>query len=139
MAKEEERGKGERGRDGEKGKVERGKINVDIFYCISLFLDYRVTTLSPPFSKSPTSVDWFILDTDSGDAPRIHKAVDYWAHHIVDQANNMAPSASRSQSVSVHVSLSFFGEPILCTMRSFKRYECIHVLCQIQLVALTNF
>lgn len=50
MAKEEERGKGERGRDGEKGKVERGKINVEIVHCVSLFLDYRVTTLSllPP-------------------------------------------------------------------------------------------
>lgn len=46
MVKEEERGKGERGRDGEKGKVERGKINVEIVYCISLFLDYPVSQLS---------------------------------------------------------------------------------------------
>lgn len=117
MVKEEERGKGERGRNGEKGKVERGKINVEIVYCISLFLDYPVSqlSLSSPSSKSPTSVDWFILDTDSGDAPRIHKAVDYWAHHIVDQANNMAPSASRSQSVSVHVSLSF-SESRFCVL-----------------------
>ena len=53
-------------------------------------------------SKSPTNVDWFILDTDSGDAPRIHRAVDYWAHHIVEQANNMIPS--RSSSIGANVS-----------------------------------
>ncbi|XP_019849843.1 PREDICTED: docking protein 5-like isoform X2 [Amphimedon queenslandica] len=52
-------------------------------------------------SKSPTNVDWFILDTDSGDAPRIHRAVDYWAHHIVEQANNMIPS--RSSSVGTNI------------------------------------
>lgn len=41
------------------------------------------------FSKSPTGVDWFILETELGQAPRIHRAVDYWARHIVEQANNI--------------------------------------------------
>jgi len=40
-------------------------------------------------SKSPTGVDWFIMDTDPGAASRIHKSVDYWAKHIVDQVKNM--------------------------------------------------
>ena len=44
------------------------------------------STLLPPFcSKSCTGVDWFIVDTEKGAAVRIHKAVDYWAKHIVDQ------------------------------------------------------
>ena len=34
-------------------------------------------------------MDWFIVDTDMGAAVRIHKAVDYWAKHIVDQIKNM--------------------------------------------------
>ena len=32
-----------------------------------------------------------MADTEQGDAPRIHKAVDYWAKHIVDQVKNMVP------------------------------------------------
>jgi hypothetical protein len=40
-------------------------------------------------SKSPTNVDWFTLETKPGDAPKIHRAVDYWAHHIVEQARNL--------------------------------------------------
>jgi hypothetical protein len=39
-------------------------------------------------SKSSTGVDWFIVDTDSGAAVRIHRSVDYWAKHIVDQIKN---------------------------------------------------
>lgn len=50
--------------------------------------------LSPllPFSlprKAPTGVDWFIVDTEPGVAMRIHRAVDYWAQHIVEQVANM--------------------------------------------------
>lgn len=40
-------------------------------------------------SKSPTGVDWFILDTDNGAAVRVHRSVDYWAKHIVDQIKNI--------------------------------------------------
>lgn len=39
-------------------------------------------------SKSSTGVDWFIVDTEHGAAVRIHRAVDYWAKHIVDQIKN---------------------------------------------------
>lgn len=39
-------------------------------------------------SKSSTGVDWFVLDTEPGCAVRIHKAVDYWAKHIVEQVKN---------------------------------------------------
>ena len=35
--------------------------------------------------KSPTGVGWFIVETESGAAQRIHKAVDYWAKYIVEQ------------------------------------------------------
>lgn len=45
-------------------------------------------------SKSPTGVDWFFLETEQGNAPRIHRAVDCWARHIVEQANNI-PSSHR--------------------------------------------
>lgn len=52
------------------------------------------------FSKSPTNVDWFIVDTDPGDAPKIHRAVDYWARHIVDQARNIPLRRNSSTVVS---------------------------------------
>ena len=50
-----------------------------------------------PFSssKSSTGVDWFIVDTEHGAAVRIHRAVDYWAKHIVDQIKNTTHSRSR--------------------------------------------
>ncbi len=52
------------------------------------------------FSKSPTGVDWFILDTEPGYAVKIHRVVDYWAKHIVEQVKNM-PTSSSSRSVPV--------------------------------------
>lgn len=50
-------------------------------------------------SKSPTNVDWFIVDTDPGDAPKIHRAVDFWARHIVDQARNIPLRRNSSSTV----------------------------------------
>lgn len=52
-------------------------------------------------SKSPTGVDWFILDTDPGCAPRIHRSVDYWARHIVEQATNVPMGGSVSTTLAV--------------------------------------
>lgn len=49
--------------------------------------------------KSPTGVDWFIVDTEPGSATRVHKAVDYWAKHIVEQARNMRHGPQRASSV----------------------------------------
>ena len=49
------------------------------------------TVCSLTCSKSSTGVDWFIVDTDVGAAVRIHRAVDYWAKHIVDQIKNTRP------------------------------------------------
>jgi hypothetical protein len=49
-------------------------------------------------SKSSTGVDWFIVDTDMGAAVRIHKAVDYWAKHIVDQIKNTHGHRGRAPS-----------------------------------------
>ena len=46
------------------------------------------------YSKSSTGVDWFILDTEPGAAVKIHKAVDYWAKHIVEQVRNMPVGGS---------------------------------------------
>ena len=43
---------------------------------------------TPPCSKSSTGVDWFIVDTEHGAAVRVHKGVDYWAKHIVEQIKN---------------------------------------------------
>ena len=54
-------------------------------------------------SKSPTGVDWFILDTEPGYAVKIHRVVDYWAKHIVEQVKNI-PSGSSARSVPVSVS-----------------------------------
>jgi hypothetical protein len=50
-------------------------------------------------SKSSTGVDWFIVDTDVGAAVRIHRAVDYWAKHIVDQIKNTRPGVRRAPSI----------------------------------------
>ena len=53
-------------------------------------------------SKSPTGVDWFILDTDAGAATKIHRSVDYWAKHIVDQVKNIpAVPGPRHMSASL--------------------------------------
>lgn len=51
-------------------------------------------------SKSPTGVDWFILDTETGCAPKVHQAVDYWARHIVEQTNNIPLPVPRIRSRS---------------------------------------
>lgn len=89
---------------------------------------------SPP-RKAPTGVDWFILDTEPGVAMRIHRAVDYWAQHIVEQVANMqgrgtslvsppltnkllltlsSPTATPSpQALVPHVSLALSLHPIL--------------------------
>lgn len=62
------------------------------------------------FSKSSTGVDWFIVDTDVGAAVRIHKAVDYWAKHIVDQIKNTRPGVRVRHSfpslLTLYLSLS---------------------------------
>lgn len=47
-------------------------------------------------SKSSTGVDWFIVDTDPGCAVKVHRAVDYWAKHIVEQVKNIPGGARRS-------------------------------------------
>ncbi|XP_064399054.1 uncharacterized protein LOC135345566 [Halichondria panicea] len=39
--------------------------------------------------QSSTGVDWFILDTEAGSAVKIHRSVDYWAKHIVEQVSNL--------------------------------------------------
>lgn len=39
-------------------------------------------------SKSSTGVDWFVMDTESGVAAKVHRAVDYWAKYIVQQIRN---------------------------------------------------
>ena len=56
----------------------------------------RLTSIrsARPLRKSPTGVDWFILDTEPGVAARVHRAVDYWAQHIVEQANNLQGRSS---------------------------------------------
>lgn len=59
---------------------------------------YRM--LSGLCSKSSTGVDWFVLDTEPGCAIRIHKAVDYWAKHIVEQVKNTAAGGSTPTDVS---------------------------------------
>lgn len=46
-------------------------------------------------SKSSTGVDWFIVDTEHGAAVRVHRAVDYWAKHIVDQIKNTTHRGTR--------------------------------------------
>jgi hypothetical protein len=55
--------------------------------------------------KSPTGVGWFIVDTESGAAQRVHKAVDYWAKYIVDQIRsvkmNKIPPVHQTHSVPV--------------------------------------
>jgi hypothetical protein len=57
------------------------------------------TVCSLTCSKSSTGVDWFIVDTDVGAAVRIHRAVDYWAKHIVDQIKNTRPGVRRAPSM----------------------------------------
>lgn len=47
-------------------------------------------------SKSSTGVDWFIVDTEPGCAIKVHRAVDYWAKHIVEQVKNIPGNARRS-------------------------------------------
>ena len=51
-------------------------------------------------SKSSTGVDWFVLDTEPGCAVRIHKAVDYWAKHIVEQVKNTSGTVGSPNDVS---------------------------------------
>ncbi|CAI8034680.1 Docking protein 4 [Geodia barretti] len=55
--------------------------------------------------KSPTGVGWFIVETESGAAQRIHKAVDYWAKYIVEQIRsvkmNQRPPMHQAHSVPV--------------------------------------
>ena len=58
-------------------------------------------TLAVSHSKSSTGVDWFIVDTEPGCAVRIHRAVDYWAKHIVEQVKNMPSSVGSRNNVSV--------------------------------------
>lgn len=47
--------------------------------------------------KSSTGVDWFILDSKPGDATRIHRAVEYWARHIVQETRNRGTSDPTSR------------------------------------------
>ena len=70
---------------------------------------YTLTTITllslPPSlpslsSKSPTGVGWFIVETEGGDAQRIHKAVDYWAKYIVDQIRQQQQTHTRGNVVS---------------------------------------
>jgi len=51
--------------------------------------------------KSTTGVDWFILDTEPGYAVKIHRVVDYWAKHIVEQVKNLPSSGTSGRSVPV--------------------------------------
>ena len=68
--------------------------------------------LSLTCSKSSTGVDWFIVDTDVGAAVRIHRAVDYWAKHIVDQIKNTRPGVRVSSLLTLRLSPQgfFLGE-----------------------------
>jgi hypothetical protein len=70
--------------------------------------------------KSTTGVGWFIVETESGAALRIHKAVDYWAKYIVDQIKSMgqrertrAPPApgSRTTHPNPHLASSIDSRP----------------------------
>ena len=70
-------------------------------------------------SKSPTGVGWFIVETESGAALRIHKAVDYWAKYIVDQIR----SQPRGEMVSPPLSHREIETPSLsvCLLSSQQR------------------
>ena len=59
----------------------------------------------PPLSlcsKSTTGVGWFIVETESGAALRIHKAVDYWAKYIVDQIKSMGQRERTVSGCDIH-------------------------------------
>ena len=53
------------------------------------------------FSKSSTGVDWFIVDTEPGCAVKVHRAVDYWAKHIVEQVKNIPGGTMGGNAVSL--------------------------------------
>ena len=93
---------------------------------IHVLIHTHTLTYTLSFSKSSTGVDWFILDTEPGAAVKIHKAVDYWAKHIVEQVRNMPAGGSGTRvridtlvclsptfSLSLSLSLSFFSRDVV--------------------------
>ena len=71
-------------------------------------------------SKSSTGVDWFVVDTEPGCAVRIHRAVDYWAKHIVEQVKNIPGVGNVSHT---------FRKP-LCTKLYFTLREYAKFMCE---------
>ena len=64
-------------------------------FCLCLFIYF--------YRKSSTGVDWFILDSKPGDATRIHRAVEYWARHIVQETRNRGTSDPTSVRTYMYV------------------------------------
>lgn len=80
----------------------------DIFYCFG--------------SKSSTGVDWFVVDTEPGCAVRIHKAVDYWAKHIVEQVKN---TSGGTGEVSIQYKFTYY---VMYHYVDITYHDCVVVL-----------
>ena len=85
------------------------------------FHGIHMIALTLSCSKSSTGVDWFILDTETGAAVKIHKAVDYWAKHIVEQVRNMPVSGSGTRVRIDTLVRSTRFEPQFLSLSLFSR------------------